>query len=95
MNQDIFLSTNEKKAGENDKDGASEAGNVPEGPYVDVEVNASEGNVDVEVNVSEGNVDVEVNVSEGNKGPTIGDSEEEKDSEPTEVEPLIESDQNV
>ena len=69
---------------ENDKDGAAVAGNVSEGP-----------DVDVEVNVSEGNVDVEVNVSEGNKGPTIGDSEEEKDSEPTEVEPLIESDQNV
>ena len=58
---------------ENDKDGAAVAGNVSEGP----------------------DVDVEVNVSEGNKGPTIGDSEEEKDSEPTEVEPLIESDQNV
>ena len=46
--------------------------------------------------VSEGpEANVEVNVSEGNKGPAIGDSEEEKDSEPTEVEALIETDQNV
>ena len=58
---------------ENDKDGAAGAGNMSEGP----------------------DVNVEEDVSEGNKGPAIGDSEEEKDSEPTEVEPLIESDQNV
>ena len=36
-----------------------------------------------------------MNFSDGNKRPAIGDSKEEKDSDPTEVEALIETDQNV
>eukprot|EP00091_Calanus_sinicus_P011701 TRINITY_DN26413_c0_g1_i1.p1 TRINITY_DN26413_c0_g1~~TRINITY_DN26413_c0_g1_i1.p1 ORF type:complete len:141 (-),score=41.41 TRINITY_DN26413_c0_g1_i1:100-483(-) len=44
--------------------------------------------------VSEGQ-DMEVDVSEGTIEPANADSEEERDSEPTEVEALIETDQNV